>query len=146
MRRPLSSILCALAIHAQCFPAMPVLFVVVNPDSGVSQLSREEVRNIFLGRQKSLVPGVAALPVEQQDPEVRSSFYRVLVKKDLAEINAYWARLMFTGQARPPQKAESAEAVVRMVASERGAVGLMRGGKDDRRVKVVLILGDEERP
>ena len=91
MRRPLLPILCALLIHAHCFPAVPVLYVVVNPDSGVSQLSREEVRNIFLGRQKSLVPGVAAIPVEQQDLEVRSSFYRLLVKKELAEINAYWA-------------------------------------------------------
>ena len=35
---------------------------------------------------------------------------------------------------------------MRMVSSERGAIGLMRGGKEDRRVKVVLILEDEERP
>ena len=119
------------------------LVVIANADSGVSQLTQDEARNLFLGRQKRLSSGLAALPVEQGvPPEIRSRFYHLLAHKDLAEINAYWARLFFTGQAHPPKQAASAEEVIRAVAAAPGGIGLLEWGKPDRRVKIVLTLAD----
>jgi ABC-type phosphate transport system substrate-binding protein len=130
---------------AQLGAADSRLAIVVNPDSGVTRITADEVRNVFLGRQKRLVPGLRALPVEQGSPAgVRARFYRLLTHKDLAEINAYWARLCFTGQARPPQLAASSEQVIRMVAAEKGAIGLLEWAKADRRVRVVLVLDDPQ--
>ena len=122
--------------------AEPHLVIIVNADSGVAQVTQEEVRNIFLGRQKRLASGVPATPVEQEAPAaIRTEFYRILVNKDLAEINAYWARLFFTGQAHPPRGAASAEEVIRTVAADRGAIGLLEWTRPDPRVRVALDLG-----
>jgi len=134
-----------LAAPARLPGAGPHLVIVVNADSGVFQVTREEVRNIFLGRQKRLSSGLPAVPVEQQYPaSVRERFYRLLVDKDLAEISAYWARLFFTGQARPPMEEPSAEDVLKVITRNRGAIGLMEAGRTSSRVRVVLDVEGAE--
>jgi ABC-type phosphate transport system substrate-binding protein len=143
--RVLASLL--LAAGTPLLRAESNLVVIANADSGVSQLTQDEARNVFLGRQKRLASGLPALPVEQGAPaDVRARFYRLLAHKDLADINAYWARLCFTGQARPPRQAASAEQVIRIVAAEKGAIGLLEWDKADRRVRVVLALNDPSGP
>ena len=118
------------------------LAVVVNLESGVTQLSREEVINLFLGRQKRLGAGLAVQPVDQvKPPETWARFYKLLVNKDLSEINAYWSRLFFSGQAQPPRKAQSVEEVLALVAANKGSIGFVELGKADKRVRVVLVLG-----
>lgn len=119
------------------------LAVIVNPQSGVTQLTREEVTNLFLGRQKRL-GSFPAQPVDQVQPqEVLSRFYRLLVNKNTAEIGAYWARLYFSGQAQPPKKMESAREVIDYVATNKGALGFVEKNKVEGRVKVAFILGEK---
>jgi ABC-type phosphate transport system substrate-binding protein len=115
------------------------IVVVVNPKSGVEKLSRDEVINIFLGRFRQLPSGIAALPVDlpASQPE-KSGFYRQLVNKDLAEINAYWARLMFSGRTTPPKQAASVEDAVAYVGGTPGAIGYLDRARVDGRVRVVL--------
>ena len=131
----------ALLIPVCALPGAERLVVIANPDSGLVQLTQDEARNLFLGRQKRLASGVPAQPVEQGVPAgIRERFYRELAHKELSEINAYWARLYFTGQAHPPRQVPSAEEVIRMVAADPGAIGLVAWDKADRRVRVVLAL------
>ena len=116
--------------------------VIVNLQSGVEKLSRDEVTNRFMGRQKRLPSGIVALPGEQAQPvATRARFYLLLVKKDLPDINAYWARLFFSGQAQPPRQVNSAAEVLELVAGNKGAIGVVDGALVDRRVRVVLDLG-----
>jgi hypothetical protein len=118
------------------------LAVVANPRSGLDRLSREEAINIFLGRYRQLPSGLLAQPVDLPSglPE-RAAFYRLLVNKDLAEINAYWARLVFSGRTAPPRQAGSVEDMLGFVAATPGAVGYLDRAKLDGRVRVVLELG-----
>lgn len=115
--------------------------VVVNPNSGVTHLTREQVRNIFLGRAKFLRPGLVALPVEQLNPATsRARFYDALANLPLVQVRSYWARLYFTGQAQPPRQTESDEETLQVVAQNRGAIGFIPANKVDGRVRVVLTL------
>lgn len=99
------------------------LVLVANPQSGIERLTQDEVINIYLGRYRRLASGVVAEPFDHPiDSELRSRFYRRLVNKNLAEINAYWARLVFSGKTRPPQVVENADSVLRQVASQPGAL------------------------
>lgn len=118
--------------------------VIVNPRSGIESLAQKEVINLFLGRQKRLGDGLAVSPVDlpQSDPAI-SRFYQLLVKKDVAEISAYWARLYFSGQAQPPHKGANTEDVLNFVANNQGAIGYVEKSKVDKRVKIVLTLGEK---
>lgn len=124
--------------------AQESIAVIVNPKSGLESLAQKEVINLFLGRQKRLKDGLTVSPVDlpQSDPTI-SRFYQLLVKKNVAEISAYWARLYFSGQAQPPRKGESTEDVLNFVANNQGAIGYVETSKVDKRVKVVLTLGEK---
>lgn len=115
------------------------LVVVVNRDSGVDRLTREEVANLFLGRYGRMPSGLAALPVDAT-PD-KQAFYERLVGKQLPELQSYWARLMFSGRGSPPRQVDSAEEALEIVRNNKGAIAYVERAKADARVRVVLELG-----
>jgi hypothetical protein len=66
------------------------IVIVVNQAAGIETLSRTDVINIFMGRFRQLPSGATAQPIDMPVSPVRAQFYRVLVNKEPAEINAYW--------------------------------------------------------
>lgn len=136
--RALALLLFALALG---LPAWADLVVVVNAKSGVEKLSRAEVTNIFLGRYRRLPSGLPALPIDQPTNEaIKARFYTLLVNKEPAEINAYWARLIFSGKTSPPRQAANAAEVMDWLAGQRGGIGYIERGQADSRVKIVFDL------
>lgn len=114
------------------------LAVIVHPSSEVNSLSREEVSHLFFGRIKHLPSGTPAVVLDTKS--LRADFYRALVNREMNEINAYWARLKFSGRTQPPEQIDDTESVLRRVAAERGAIGYVDAARVDRRVRVVLLL------
>lgn len=114
------------------------LVVIVNAGSGVDKLTREDAINIFMGRYKRLPSGISALPVDENGE--KAAFYKLLVGKELPEIQSYWARLVFSGQGSPPRQMESSEEVIDLVVNNRGAIGYIDRKKLNGRVKMVLDL------
>lgn len=115
--------------------------VVVNANSNIERLSRDEIINIFLGRYRKLPSGDLALPIDQpENSALRAEFYRKLVNKDLNEINAYWSRLIFSGKTSPPRKTETATEVQTWLSANPGAVAYIERTQVDRRHRIVLEL------
>lgn len=121
-------------------PADPV--VIAHATSGTERLSREEIANIFLGRFRQYPSGQSAVPVDMPGGHpAKASFYRLLVSKEPAEINSYWARLVFSGRTVPPRVVSSTEEMLQVVATVPGAIGYLPRPPTDHRVRVVLDLG-----
>ena len=142
MSRFVSVVAIALAL---ALPSAPIwaatdLVIIVNPGSGVERLSREEVTAIFMGRTKKLPSGITALPIDQIASGDKPKFYKELVNKELAEVNSYWARLIFSGQGSPPRQADNAAEVIEIVSGNKGAIGYVPRNAADKRVKVILDL------
>lgn len=124
-------------------PAHAELVLVTSPLSGIERLTQDEVVNIYLGRYRRLASGLAAEPLDHPvDSDARARFYRRLVGKSLAEINAYWARLVFSGKTRPPQVVATADGMLRIVATQPGTLAYVERSQADTRVKIVFELGD----
>jgi ABC-type phosphate transport system substrate-binding protein len=120
-------------------PAVADLVVVVNANSGVERLSQDEIVNIFLGRYRQLPSGLSALPIDQPaNQPLKAQFYRKLVNKDLAEINAYWARLTFSGKTSPPRQAANTGEVVPWIVRTPGAIGYIERSMADPRLRIVM--------
>lgn len=117
------------------------LVVVVNARSGVAAMSRNEVINIFFGRNRLFFNGIEAQPVDLLDAHPdRGRFYSALVGKDLADINAYWSRQVFSGRLQPPPKMQTSEEVLKWIVSQPGGIGFIDLAKADARVRVVYEL------
>lgn len=139
MRIPaLVPVLLALLLSTQSVAAEE-LVLIVHRDSGISTLSREQASHLFLGRVKMLPSGGRANVVEVEP--LRASFYRRLLGREIAEINAYWARLQFSGRTQPPLRVSDSAAAVARVAEDPQAIAFVDVVPDDPRARVVLRLG-----
>lgn len=114
------------------------LVVVAHRDSGIKQLQRNDLVNLYLGRTKKLPSGITAVPIDASaDSEQKKAFYEQLVHKSLPEIQAYWARLLFTGQATPPMQADNAAQVLELVSHNQGAIAYIDRSQVNSSVIVV---------
>ncbi len=121
--------------------ALAELVVVVNARSGVAVMTRNEIINIFFGRNRQFFNGLEAQPVDLVDAHPdRARFYAALVGKDLADVNAYWSRQLFSGRMQPPQRLSSPEEVLKWVGAHPGGIGFVELAKADARVRVVYEL------
>jgi ABC-type phosphate transport system substrate-binding protein len=117
------------------------LVIIVNPASGVEQLSREQAINIFMGRYRKLPSGIVAFPIDVgSQTQQRKRFYQLLVSKELSEIDAYWARLVFSGQTSPPLQVPDERTAVQLVAGNRSAIAYVERDQVNQHVKVILEL------
>ncbi|HET9106496.1 MAG TPA: hypothetical protein VFN79_04840 [Steroidobacteraceae bacterium] len=123
--------------HAAC--AQDVV-VIVNAHSHVRSLTRDQVIDIFMGRFRQFPSGATALPIDIADPAMRQKFYERLVHQSLAQIGAYWARLVFSGEASPPFQAPNARVALTLVATNPDAIAYCYRSAVTRQVKVVLDL------
>lgn len=121
--------------------AMAELVVVVNARSGVAAMTRNEVINVFFGRNRQFFNGLEAMPVDLQDSHPkRLQFYKMLVGKDVSEINAYWSRQIFTGRMQAPPRLASTEEVLKWIVDRPGGIGFVELSRADARVRVVYEL------
>ena len=115
------------------------LVVIVNPQSGVEKLSRDEIIDIFLGRYRKLPSGRVALPIDVAETSAeRARFYQLLVKKSPAEMSSYWARLVFSGQTSPPFQVPDAKTALELVQSSPNAIAYVDRSAVIANVKVVF--------
>ncbi|WP_110597921.1 hypothetical protein [Salinicola lusitanus] len=136
-------LLIASTFSATLVVAVPVsadIAVVGNAGSGIDRLTQSDVVNIFMGRYRKLPTGNVALPVDSTTLKAR--FYRALVNKDLAEINSYWARLVFSGEASPPQQIATIDDVHQLVTQNMNALSYVDGGQVPDDMHVVLMLSE----
>lgn len=118
------------------------ILVIVNLQNAVDKLSHQELMDLYMGRYTNFPNKVAALLLDMpMDSEIRDEFYRKLVGKSVAEVNAYWARLMFTGRASPPRAIEDAEQVIKFVGDNKNAIGYVYETEYDDSLKVVYRFG-----
>lgn len=132
-------------------PARADLVVVASVRSSFGQLAREDVINIYMGRYRRLADGSTAVPfdLETSSPE-RKAFYRRLLDKSLEEVNAYWARLVFSGRTTPPTELFGPDALLERLAADPHAIGYLERSQlsrlehagSGRNVKVVFSLPD----
>jgi ABC-type phosphate transport system substrate-binding protein len=125
--------LCSLAASAQ-------VAVIVNPKSGVTNLTADQIASLYLGKTTSL-PGGVTQPIDlgESNP-VREQFYGKAAGKNPSQVKAIWARLMFSGKASPPKELASAAEVKKLVASNPEAIGYVEKSAVDSSVKIALTL------
>ena len=96
--------------------------VVAGAASPVGSLGAEEVARIFLGKTETTATGARVIAIDQPDGSpARAEFYRQITGKTLAQVRAYWARVIFTGKGQPPRQLDSA-ATAKLLAENPRAI------------------------
>ena len=113
--------------------------VIVSAKSRITSLTAEQTARIFLGKASSFPNDGDATPVDQAEGSaIRDEFYSKVVHKNSSQLSAYWAKVIFTGDGRPPQILESNAAVRKAVARNPNVVGYIDKSAVDKSVRVIL--------
>jgi ABC-type phosphate transport system substrate-binding protein len=113
--------------------------VIVSSRSTVTSLTAEQTTKIFLGKVVTFPNGQDALPIDQPEGSaVRDEFYAKVVHKNPSQLTAYWAKVIFTGDGRPPNLLADSLAVRKAIAHDPNAIGYIEKSDVNRSVRIVL--------
>lgn len=114
------------------------LYVVVNAGSKIEQLSHHELVDIFMGRYDTFPNGEDVTVFDNtSDAALREAFYRQLVDRSLAQVNAYWARLQFSGRVTQPEEIGSDKALAEKMQKTPSGITFIRANALNESLKVV---------
>lgn len=94
--------------QSQIVVAEAAIVVVVRKDSSLVQLSRDEVAALFLGKTRSS-NDIPLTPFDSKDNSLRERFYQAVAEMNGLRLKAYWSRIVFSGQGRPPREVSVSE-------------------------------------
>lgn len=130
----LASILC------MCFNAQAAdLKVIANASVGVSSMSSDELKGIFLATKTSLSDGSHLEPVLEKGGATHEAFLKQYLGKTDAALQIYYRSLVFTGKAAMPKTVGTDAEVVAYVAKTKGAVGYVSSGAGTAGVKTLEV-------
>jgi len=122
------------------------IVVIVNPRSNITALTHHQIIDIYMGRNPGLVNGQKFQPYDQaMDSLIRSDFYYGITGKPASAINAYWARLLFTGRASPPKSVADDSAILDIIEKNPMAIGYLDKRHLNDHVTVVYTIKRQER-
>jgi ABC-type phosphate transport system substrate-binding protein len=104
--------------------------VIVSAKSPITSLTAEQTAKIFLGKVDTFPDDGDAVPIDQVEGSA--------VHKSFSQVTAYWAKVIFTGDGRPPVMLESNVAVRKAIANNPNAIGYIDKSAVNRSVRVIL--------
>ncbi len=121
----------------------PDLVVIGSPELSVDELTKEQVRAIFLGEKAWLPTGErVAFAVPRRSRIVDKLFYQGIVGKSPRQLEIHWAKLRFQGKQQPPDYLPDEMAVKEAVISSPGMIGIVKSDVVDDSVKVLLTISE----
>lgn len=132
---------CLLALSAAYWSTASYadIAVITHPSVTITA-NKSEVSALFLGKSKNLA-GKKLTPVDiEEGSTTRDGFYQKLINKNPSQLNAYWARIVFTGKGQPPKALMDDDEVKDFVANNSAAIGYIDTSAVDASIKVLLTI------
>lgn len=129
---------CAALLFA-AFPARALdgVVVIANPSVKPAAIGTSALKAIYTDKTKYWKDGQAVVIVvlaEKTDAAIKQ-----VSGMDGGQFKTFWQRLAFSGRGQEPKRANSASAVVSLVASTKGAVALVPTGTNLQGVKKLEV-------
>ncbi len=119
----------------------PAIAVIVGQGSFVTQVSLDDLRELYLRRRRLWPNGSRAIPINlPPNHPVRERFSTAVLGRSAQGLVAYWNARYFEG-ITPPTVLSSPAAVRAYLAVEPGAIGYVPVSEVDDTCRTLLLLG-----
>lgn len=134
-------LICFSILGITCLGAVAKAEIAIITHPSVSlTANKSDISALFLGKSKNIA-GNKLTPIDQEEGSAsKDSFYQKLSNKNPSQLNAYWARIVFTGKGQPPKALMDDDEVKDFVANNSDAIGYIESNNVDTSVKVVLTV------
>ncbi|WP_395007910.1 hypothetical protein [Undibacterium sp.] len=111
------------------------LVIVVHPQNEIKSMSASQAAQYFLGGS------VQFTPLEQANGSpIRLEFYKKVLEKEPSQVQAIWARIVFTGKGRPPKEHKTSDDIKKAIRENVNAIGYIEKSAVDDSVKVIATI------
>lgn len=125
----------ATLLFAVSAPAFAELVIIVNPQNPATRMFPSQAAQFFLGGS------VLFTPIEQpENSAIRAEFYKKVLEKEPAQVQAIWSKIVFTGKGKPPKEAKSSAEVKKAVSETPNAIGYIEKSAVDDSIKVIATV------
>ncbi len=142
MRLIFSSLLALTLLSAPgafaAFASERIIIVTHSDNTGV-RLSREQIRNLFMGASVGRDLQPVAIPPGSR---TRSLFNIKIVGLSDSRVQSYWAQMKFTGRRPPPQIVNSEKAMVQYLLDTPDSIGYLTADTDLPEDLIVIYATD----
>jgi len=139
MKKLLFAFLLAAAASAFASNAQAQAIVIANASVKSADISKSDLKDVFVGASSSLKDGSHVTPVLLKSGAAHEAFLTEYVGKNDTAFRAGWRSLVFSGQASMPKSLDSDAAVVDYVAHNAGAIGYISKASPHEGVKVLAV-------
>ena len=123
-----------IAVHAQA-----QVIVIANPGVKATEISKNDLRDVFTGAATALPSGGSVVPILLKAGTVHEEFLQAYIGKNDTAYRAGWRSLVFSGQASMPKSLDPEAIVVDFVAHNQGAIGYISKSTPHEGVKVLVV-------
>lgn len=115
------------------------LVVVVSEGCSINSLTKRQVVDIYMGRFNTFPNGGSVSPIDLPPQSLlKNQFYMKLLQQSEKKVNSYWARLLFSGSAKPPQIINSVEDIIARLRENNEMIAYIPESEVKEGVKVVF--------
>jgi ABC-type phosphate transport system substrate-binding protein len=139
MKKLLLSSVFAFAASALSAGAGAQVIVIANPSVKASEVSKDELRDVFTGNASALKDGSKVVPILLKDGPPHEQFLKAYIGKGDTAYKAGWRSLVFSGQASMPKSVDGDAAMVAFVAHTPGTIGYIDKATPHEGVKVLEV-------
>jgi ABC-type phosphate transport system substrate-binding protein len=113
--------------------------VIANNGVKATEVSSDDLRDVFTGAKSSLKDGSRVTPVTLKGGAGHDAFLKKYVGKSDSAFRAGWRSLVFTGQASMPKAFDTEAALLDYVAATPGAIGYVSKDAANDKVKTLAV-------
>ena len=120
-------------------PTYADIVVIGNIANSNPMMSAREVQEIYMGRHRAFSDNMIAYPIDNQ--HLRNDFYQRLTNRPIEQINAYWARLKFSGQSNPPVILSESKEIINKIKNNKNAIAYINSEDfEDKDIRILFTF------
>ncbi|MDR9826451.1 hypothetical protein RCJ22_12595 [Vibrio sp. FNV 38] len=121
-------------------------FAIISYNPELTPLSVSKAKKLYRGKTKKLQGEKVELSDWPEGASVREEFYQELLGKTVAQMNAHWASLSFSGKARPPKVINNSDVnkLIEWLIDDPNRIGYVPLDQVPSDVNIIYVVGSEE--
>ncbi len=115
------------------------IVVIGSKDLAINSLTKEEVKNIFLGVTTKWPDKRKIYFVTMKGSDAHKVFLKKYIRKSPSQFRAFWKKKLFTGKGKMPKMLNTEQEIVDYLAQTDGAIGYVSSATPMDNFKVITV-------